>query len=397
MADRTKLTDTAVRTLPLPDKGSRIVYDGESKGFGCRVTAGGARSFVLNYRSRDGRERRMTIGAYPAWKVAAARQEAAELRRRIDRGEDPVGDAEAARAAPDIAGLCARFLDEYVPALRPKTRVSYESAINRFVLPALRHVKVDALTYSDAAALHRKVTKESGPYAANRAVATLSRMMSLAVRWGWRADNPVRGIERNTEEKRERFLSGAELARLMAVLADYRDRQAADIVRLLLLTGARKGEVLAMRWEHLDMQSGAWSKPAAATKQGKPHRVPISAPARLILAGLRDAAAGSEGFVFPGARGGHREDIKSAWPAICKAAGIADCRIHDLRHTYASILASAGLSLPVIGGLLGHTQPATTARYAHLLDDPLRAATERAAAAIARPEGEVVPFSVRKA
>jgi integrase len=387
-----KLTDTVVKNLSLPPSGNRIEYDSELKGFGCRVTANGARSFILNYRTNRGRERRYTIGQFPAWKVAAARTEAADLKRRVDRGQDPMGEIVALRAAPTMAALCQRFEDEHLPRTRPGTQVDYKSLINRHILPALRNHKVVDVTFSDIDALHRKISKDA-PYRANRAIAILSKMFSLAVKWGYRADNPVKGIERNQEIKRNRYLSGDEIVRLSLALAEHDDRDAANILRLLLLTGARRGEVLGMRWDQLDLNTGAWTKPGSTTKQKTEHRVPLSAPARQLLVELRQAAPDEAQFVFPGTGAtGHRVKMKTDWAAICKTAGIREARMHDLRHTYASLLASDGRSLPVIGALLGHTQPATTARYSHLFDDPLRAATERVGAILAAneaPDGKV--------
>jgi integrase len=214
-----------------------------------------------------------------------------------------------------------------------------------------------------------------------------------------RSDNPAKGIARNAETKRKRYLKADELARLTAVLTKHGDKQAANIVRLLLLTGARSGEVLGARWEQFNLKTGVWVKPAATTKQKSEHEVPLSAPARQLLNELKKKAAKDAEFVFPG-KGGikHRTDLKKAWPAICKAAEITGLRVHDLRHSYASFLVSAGLSLPVIGALLGHTQPSTTARYAHLADDPLRKATETVGAIIdgaGKPGAEVVKLTRR--
>ena len=148
-----------------------------------------------------------------------------------------------------------------------------------------------------------------------------------------------------------------------------------------------------MRWAHLDLEAGVWVKPSAHTKQKKSHRVPLSAPARQLLAALPQTSE----YVFPGRIEGHRVEIKNDWASICKAAKLEGVRVHDLRHSYASFLASAGLSLPIIGALLGHTQTQTTARYAHLFDDPLRAATERVGAIVSPVEGggEVVPMKGR--
>ena len=398
-----KLTDASVKRLEAPEKGNRVYYDKDVKGFGCRVTAKGAKAFILNYRTRTGRERRYTIGSFPDWSTSAARMEATELKRRVDGGDDPLADVEAGRDAKTVADLCKRYVEEQLPKLRDSSQKDYTALISRFILPELKHRPVADVTFSDIDGLHRKVTKKSGAYTANRMLAVASRMFSLAVRWQWRRDNPCQGVERNREEKRQRYLTGEELTHLTTALAEYNDQQAANIVRLLLLTGARRGEVLAARWADFDLAAGVWTKPGATTKQRTFHRVPLSAPARQLLAEIQAGADGGAEYVFPGRGGvGHRQEIKTAWRRLCIAAGIVgadgkpSARIHDLRHTYASVLASAGLSLPVIGALLGHTQPATTARYAHLLDDPLRAATERAGAIVMPAEdksgGEVVPM-----
>ena len=386
-----KLTDTIVKTLPAPDKGNRISYDTDVKGFGCRVTANGARSFVINYRTKAGRERRYTIGQFPAWKVAAARAEAAELKKRVDRGEDPMGEFEAARDAPTVADLCDRFEAEHLPRLRPASRTEYKALIDKYILPELRSLKVPNVTYSDIDALHRKVSQRA-PYRANRLLSVLSKMFSLAIKWGYRADSPTKGVERNQEVKRHRFLSRDELGRLSIALAAHPDQTAANIFRLLLLTGARRGEVLAMRWDQLDLNVGVWTKPSSLTKQRLEHRIPLSAPARQLLVELREAANKDAQFVFPGPGAkGHRDAPETAWAEICKAAAIVDARVHDLRHTHASLLVSAGWSLPTIGRLLGHTTPATTSRYAHLADDPLRQATETVGAIVTgKPSAEVL-------
>ena len=198
----------------------------------------------------------------------------------------------------------------------------------------------------------------------------------------WRSDNPCKGIERNQEDKRARYLSGAELARLSAALAELADQQAANAVRLLLLTGARRGELLAAKWGDIDFAAGVWVKPGATTKQRTEHRVPLSAAAVQLLTEMRKQAADHAEWIFPARGGGHRAHINEAWIRLRKAADIPDVHLHDLRHTYASIAVSSGLSLPVIGALLGHATPVTTHRYSHLLDDVQRAATERVSAVI---------------
>ena len=191
-------------------------------------------------------------------------------------------------------------------------------------------------------------------------------------------------MQKFDELRRERFLRADELARLIRELSDHPNRRAANAVRLLLLTGARRNEVLSATWDQFDLERGVWIKPSSHTKQKRLHRVPLSGAAKDLLAKMKLAAVEggySSPYIFPGdATGKPLGDIKNFWRSVCRKAAIQDFRLHDLRHQYASILASSGQSLPIIGQLLGHTQTGTTARYAHLFDDPLRAATEQVGA-----------------
>jgi integrase len=349
----------------------------------------GQRSFTLEYHTKGGRKRRLTIGAFPAWGTAAARAEAAELRRRIDRGEDPLGEAEALRGAPTVADLATRYEEVHLSTLRPQSAKEQRAALRRDVLPALRHLKVSEVALEDVDAVHRAITRRGSPYQANRTRALLHKMFRYSVEWQWRTDNPVTQVRKNREHPRQRYLTSDEIARLSAALAADEDQDAADIFRLCLLTGCRRGEARSVRWADIDFEHGVWTKPARSTKQGKEHRAPLAPPALSLLAERRRRAESSAVFVFPGdGATGHRWDLKKPWQRISKAAGIAKTegvegvRIHDLRHTFASIAASAGHSLPVIGALLGHADPSTTARYSHLLDEALRAAVNRVGATV---------------
>ena len=381
------LTDATVRRLKAPERGSRICYDDMVAGFGCRITAAGARSFILNYRTKVGRERRLTIGSAQDWQTTTARARAKELKQQIDAGGDPMADIEEERAAPTVHDLIDRFEQEHLPKRRPGTQVDYKSIINKHLRPHWkRHAKVADVSADDVERLHQRISATGHGYRANRVLAIASKMFSLAVRWRYRADNPAKGIERNYEAKRKRYLSADELGRLLTALASHPDQQVANIFRLLLLTGARRGEVLGMRWGDIDLTAGKWVKPGSTTKQKTDHEVPLSAPARQLLAEIAESQTGKRGlpeFVFRGNGSiGHIIEIKRAWRHLTKAAGISNLRIHDLRHSFASELVSGGASLPLIGALLGHSTPSTTARYAHLFDDPLKAAVERVGAVI---------------
>jgi Arm DNA-binding domain/Phage integrase, N-terminal SAM-like domain len=244
---RVTLSDSIIKKLTVPAKGSAITWDAAVPGFGCRITASGTLAFIFNYRTRaTGRERRITIGRFPNWTTTMARAEAKRLRRLIDQGGDPLGDIEAEREAPTVADLINRFLAEHVePRLRPNTVRHYRMLIRRHVGPHFgNHVKVADIDFEDIDALHRRVTRDGGPYIANRVAQVLSKMFSMALRWKMRPDNvnPVKGVEHNYEEKRKRYLSSDELARLTKALAAHPNQQAANIIRLTLLTGCRVGE-----------------------------------------------------------------------------------------------------------------------------------------------------------
>ena len=389
-----RITDRLVKDIAAPATGNRITYDDKIKGFGIRITAAGTKVFIFNYRVKGNRrERRYTIGGYPTpWTVQRARKKADGLKRDVDNGKDPMGDLHAERGAPTVADLGARYLEEHAVKKRESSRREDKYMVDKVIVPSLGRLKVADVRYADVDRLHRKM--KATPYRANRIVGLLSKMFNLAIRWRMRTDNPAKGIERYPEEKRERFLSTDEIQRLSAALADQPNQTAANAIRLLMLTGARRGEVLNATWDQFDLAAGVWTKPSAHTKQKKKHRVPLSAPAVQLLTEIQATAEGPH--VFPGrTRGEPFKELRKFWERVCTAAGITGVRVHDLRHSYASILASAGYSLPMIGALLGHTQPATTARYAHLYDEPLREATERVGEIVTMngdKGGEVVPL-----
>jgi integrase len=372
----THLDATVIKGLQAPAKGNRITFDDEIAGFGVRVTAAGTKSFIFNYRVKStGQQRRVTIGGFPNWTTVAARTKAKDYRKQVDDGGDPRGNFEELREAPTMDDLCNRFIREHLPKRRASTVKTYLGTLDLHVRPFFgKHTKVADVGYSDVNKLHLKITALGSTYVANRAVAMLSKMFSLSILWQMRNDNPAKGIERNAESKRKRYLSGEELARLTAALAGHPNRQFANIVGLLMLTGARKGEVLSMRFDNLDLDRGIWSKPGSTTKQKSDHIVPLSAPAVQLLKGIKTRGE----YVFPSdGESGHVQDIQKPWVKLCNGAGIAGVRIHDLRHSFASQLVNSGASLPLIGALLGHSNPTTTSRYAHLFDDPQRAAVEK--------------------
>lgn len=383
MAER--LTDAAVRTAAPPGRGQRFLWDADIKGFALRVTARGSKAFVLDYRSK-GRQRRITIGRYPDWTVMAAREEAKTMKRAVNRGEDPMAERHAEAAAPNMRDLWERYRSDHLLSKAARTQADERSMWERLILPALGTTRVADVTHDEVEALHRHITAQRGtPIRANRTVEVVRKAFNLGIRWGWRVDNPASGVRSNPEHKRTRYLSQQELARLSSALAEHAEEVSANAIRFLMLTGARRGEVLNARWDHFNLEAGVWVKPSAHTKQRREHRVPLSAPALVLLSDLKQKAEGP--FVFPGkAPDQPLTDVKRTWVAVCRKANVKDARLHDLRHSFASILVSRGASLPLIGALLGHTQVTTTARYAHLYDEPLREAVDQVGFAIEQRE-----------
>jgi len=382
-----RITERTLRSLRPPRNGSSILYDDEIPGFGVRITANSVVSFVLDYRVNS-RKRRCTIGRYPDLSAAAARQEAIQIRGSLRAGE------EHHRQAPTIEVLFNDYMERHAKIyLRPNTIRSSEGIARNIILPKIGHIKVADLKRRDIEELHRSL--KDAPYQANRLRALLSKMMNLAKRWEWRSDNPCEGIPKFPEEKRDRWLSTQEIERLCDALDAHSRQSSANAIRLMLLTGARRGEVMSASWEDFNLDLGIWTKPSHHTKQKRREHVPLSPPALRLLIAMKESS--DSDFLFPGeAAGKPLQEIKRSWSAVCKQASLQNVRLHDLRHTYASHLVSSGMSLPIVGRLLGHTQPQTTARYAHLADDPLRQATNRfasiVAAARSRKRADVIPL-----
>jgi len=415
----------------------------------------GARSFFINYRI-DGVERRLTIGPFPEWSALAARKEAKDLRKKVDQGIDPVAEMRSRREAPTVKDLADRYKAEHLPKKAARSQKEDWSIIQREILPRLGQRKVADVHHGDIAALHRSITERGAPVRANRVLATISKMFSLSLKpaagenAAWRDQaqgNPCRGVERNPEEGCERFFSTAEIAALSEALTAYGATPAADCMRLIMLTGCRPGEAMLATWDHFDTEPGVWVKPSSHTKQRRTHRVPLSPVALQLLDKIRKERKQSQrgkdnDFVFPGQKpGAPLKQLRSTWDWVSDFAsvsvwaasadaqvsaavaeleqglgrrptavdcisegarrgvrmglGLTDARIYDLRHTFASIGAGGGLSLQIVGKLLGHTQHRTTMRYAHLADDPLREAVAKIGGVISgagRPSAQVTPI-----
>ncbi len=395
---RVRITDQFVKQAAPQMRATPIFMDADVIGFGVQVRPSGRKSFTLDY-SFERRRRRIFIGDYPEWPAAAAREEAKRLKREIDQGIDPLAVREERFDALTVAELAGRYLSDHVARLSKDTASDVNRMMSVHVLPAWGRRKAADITTADVDQLlaqialgrarpHKARTKQKRakalkgarptPVRANRVGAAIRKMFNLAIRWKVRTDNPAAGFIRNPEQPRERFLDRREIERLSDVLAQHGNQRFAHIVRLLLLTGARRGEVLNARWEQFDLEAAVWTKPAATTKQRRLHRAPLSAAAVQLLKTIRAGVSADCPWVFPGdAAGKPVHEIKRFWDDVRIKADLPGVRIHDLRHTFASLLVSGGMSLPMIGKLLGHTQVQTTHRYAHLFDDPLRAGLDQ--------------------
>jgi integrase len=395
---RAKITKRLLDSLQPPASGEVKVWDTELRGFVVRVRASGRRWFAVEWM-RERRTRRLSLGEFGPVTVDQARERARDLLSRVSRGEDPATERADEKAAPTFADLARRYLEEHAGPKKKRSSVEGDERILRlYVLPALRRRKVAAVGLKEVSDLHHSLRAK--PVQANRVLALVSKMLNLAETWGLRPlhSNPCPRIARYRESKRERFLTGAELRRLGdALSAVERDRSedpsAVLAIRLLLLTGARRDEILNLRWRDVDLDTGTLNLPDSKT--GK-KSIPLGPAAVEVLA----AAPRLEGspYVIPGRRlAGRFVGLQRPWARIRERAGLEGVRLHDIRHSFASVGVAANLGLPVLGAILGHRHPATTARYAHLDDDPRRAAAALISNQIAadlngQPAGEVIPF-----
>jgi integrase len=387
-----------------------IQFDSELAGFGVRVMPTGVMSYIVEYRPHGGgrgvSKRRVTLGKVGALTPDQARNAAADMLAKVRLGSDPAEEKAQKREAMTVAALCKAFIAEHVTTkVKPLTAQAHAIALDR-LCDSLGAQKAEAVTRSKLAALHSEMRDK--PFAANRALAVWGKLFSWAGSRGLvpPGHNPARGIERYREQGRERFLTTEELVRLGFALAEGEtvglpwdadeaqpnakhlakpenrrvtlDPFAVAAIRLLILTGARLREILHAQWSQVDLERGILFLPDSKTGK-KP--IYLSAAAQAVLASL-PRIEGNPHIIAGTKEGKPRADLKKPWAAVCRAAGFQGVRIHDLRHSFASFGAGASLGLPIIGKLLGHTQAATTARYAHLDADPLRRAVDAIGATI---------------
>ena len=402
-----QLTEKAVQALKFDGK-RRVVWDDGDLRFGVSIGKA-SRVYVVDY-TFDGRRRRMHLGKTSEIKLEIARGLAGDALAEVRKGRDPLGDrrerAQAVREeavqAKTLSDLWERYLAEYVAhpsprdrkgrkPLAPRTATDYRWFWERCIKPKLGNRRLKTLNRLMVEAWHDSF--EESPYNGNRALTLLSGMLTFAEKRGLIASNPARGVAQFKEQSRERFLSSDEVEALAKVLTAAENPpkaakgkeqvkaepwQAIAAVRLLLLTGARKSEVLSMQWADLDLERGIWNMPTSKTGA---REVRLSPAAVDLLQGL-DRLEGNP-FVLPGRRhGGRFVGLQKVWERVREASGLEGVRIHDLRHSYASEALGAGLSLRVVQQLLGHAELRTTERYAHLERDAIREAADKVGAAL---------------
>ena len=371
-----RLTKRLVETI---DVGAAPIYawDDQLAGFGVKVLPTGRRKYVCKYRvggGRAGRDRWYLIGTHGQITCEQAREMAVQVLSAVARGEDPQSERLIAREAPTVGDLWTRYSAEHLPRKKARSRIDDMQKARDYILPRLGRLKVADVARVDVNNLHRDLSDR--PYQANRVLALLSKMLSLAEAWGYRPDgtNPCRHIEKYKEKARQRYLTVDELNRLGEALEllEFKGGNgmyAAAAIKLLLLTGARVSEVLQARWDWVDWDRNCVILPDSKTG---PKSLFLSVPALAVLCGLAETRdAGTSAFIIKGRLTGKPlVNLAKPWKSLCQAADLEGVRIHDLRHTAASVGVGQGLSLPIIGRLLGHSQPQTTSRYAHVDGDP---------------------------
>ncbi|WP_131118472.1 site-specific integrase [Lichenihabitans psoromatis] len=393
-----------------------VTWDGELTGFGVRMRPSGAKSFIVSYRlgGRNAPMRKVTIGAVGKIDVEKARAEARRILAGAELGQDRAADLARSRAELSIAGLCDLYLAEGCETKKASTLATDRGRIERHIKPLLGGKRVGELTRIDVERFMRDVANgktaadirtkkhgraivEGGKGTATRTIGLLGGILTFAVVRGMRADNPVRGVKRYTDKKGQVFLSAEQLGKVGAALAEA-ERQGANpsavaIIRLLAFTGARKGEIVGLRKDELDLTRGYLRLHDSKTGQ---KAIPIGAPAIEVLTGL-PMLEGTP-FVFPASTGAMSfQGVEKVWRKVRVAAGFPNLRLHDLRHSYASAGLARGDSLSVIGAILGHADVKTTSRYAHLADDPIRAAANGIARSVQaafenQPAARVIPL-----
>lgn len=400
---RLKFTDKAVSALvPTAD---RVEYvDTEITGLRLRVTRTGVKTFSLLRRVRNGPMERLTLGRFGDIKCEQARTKAEVLAGLIAGRANPADVVRAHKGEPTFADLFGEYMTNHAK-VKKRTWQEDERKYELYLAADLGKKKITRIKRADVAAIHAKITKKGHPAVANRVKALVSVVFSYAVKRELLVANPAKGVASNPEVERERFLQPGELPQLFTALAAEPNAHFRDYFALALLTGARRGNLSAMRWADVDLASAVWRIPGAVSKNGQPLSVPLVPEACEILI-QRHSADDKTEYVFPAQRDdstlGHVSGERRAWLRILARAGLDHLRIHDLRRTMGSWQARTGASLIVIGKSLGHRSQQATAVYARLDIDPVRQSMQTAASAMLEAGGlkataEVIPLPTKAA
>ena len=361
--------------------------DRKISGLGLMVLPSGVRTYYVRYREPSGKQQTHKIGRAEVVSLTMAREEAIKILAAVAKGEAPGTDKQLLRQGKTVAELSEMVTAKhYATRVRASSAKGYEILWRRHILPRIGSEKVTTLQAIQVIDMLEELPRGQQ----NRALAVLRKAMNLAELWGIRpkGTNPCKGIQGTSERKRRRYLTRDELKRLLAALDTFAEAgvrwRFAQLVRLLLITGCRIRELMCARWEWIDLEAAVLVVPADAHKTGQDgseRKIHLPPAACLILREVRRRS--NTEWVIAGDDDGHLIGYWRMWDALLEQAGITNLRIHDLRHNFASLGVSAGLSLPQIGGLLGHASPQTTQRYAHLIDEAAAAAAAKVAALVA--------------
>jgi integrase len=376
--------------LPIPQARRAYYRDARQDGLVLTVYPSGQKSFSL-YRWVNGRPERIRIGPYPDLSLEQVRKEAEGLTAEIALGYNPAEERRAVREEMTFEELFNLYLEKHAK-IHKRTWMEDVKNYNRY-LSGLGKSKLSQIKSNDVLSLHARVGRENGHYAANRGVLSLlSSVFNLAPQWGWTGGNPAAGIKPFKEYQRKRFLDADELPTFFSALAEEQNTTIRDYFLAALLTGARRANVLAMRWAEIRWGRCVWEIPAEKAKADEAMDVPLVEPMLELLTRRKADPAADPVWVFPGdGKTGHLVEPKMAWARILKRAGINDCRMHDLRRTLGSWQAIQGASLAIIGRSLGHKSLQATQVYARLNADPVRASVARATDAMQVPRGLLKP------
>jgi len=365
-------TKASLLGLKPPRKGRVYLHDTQEKGLSAYITDRGVVTFFVRKRIQ-GKDQRFQLGHFPELSIENARKQALVVKASVAKGIDPYEEKRKLKQDITFGQMFEAFMERYSKLFK-KTWRSDEQLAGRFLAPFF-HRKACQISRIEFLELHEKVGRDNGLYQANRLLEKILAIYSKAIDWGWEGTNPAKGIKKFKEKSRQRFLRKDEMPRFFQALGEESNSTIRDYILISLLTGARKSNVLAMRWEQVNFALCEWAIPE--TKNGNPHVIPLTAPALKILEERWQSAKSP--YVFPGrGKSGHLVEPKKAWGRILRQAGISDLRIHDLRRTLGSWMAALGATTAIIGKTLAHKSVEATRVYERIDLDPVREFITRA-------------------